>query len=99
MNRVDSLSLVAGPSSLAAPGGGGSEKSSESTSLECTACKGLVSLLQELFLKNATEKDIEKAVTKFCIDFKIEDDNVCRAVVIEFKVMGGSICKFQIIRV
>ena len=87
MNRFDSLPLVAGPSTLAAAGGG-SEKNSESTSLECTACKGLVSLLQELFLKNATEEDIEKAVTKFCIDFKIEDDYVCRAVVLEFKVMG-----------
>ena len=56
------------------------------TSWECTGCKALVSLLQDLFLKNATEDEIVKIITAFCIDLKIEDELVCRGIVTEFKV-------------
>jgi sphingomyelin phosphodiesterase len=55
------------------------------TSWECTGCKALVSLLQDLFLKNATEDEIVKIITAFCIDLKIEDELVCRGIVTEFK--------------
>ena len=54
--------------------------------LECSACKTIANILQELFVKNATEEEIVKIITFLCIQFKIEDELVCTAVVIEFKV-------------
>ena len=57
------------------------------TDWECTTCKIITTVLQDLFLKNATEDEIVAIITAFCIDLKIEDELVCTAVVIEFKVI------------
>ena len=54
--------------------------------LGCETCRVAASVLQFLFRANATEEEMEKALIKFCIDQKIEDDNVCNLVVREFKV-------------
>ena len=43
--------------------------------------------LQDLFLKNATEDEVVAIATAYCIDMKIEDELVCTAVVLEFKVL------------
>ena len=59
------------------------------TGLECAACKVIFTVLQDLFLKNATEDEIVAVITAFCIDLKIEDENVCTAVVLEFKVCSS----------
>lgn len=57
-----------------------------SSGFTCEACKFIVDRLQELFVKNATEDEIAKIITRFCIDFKIDDENVCSLAVITFKV-------------
>ena len=43
--------------------------------------------LQDLFMKNATEDEVVAIATAYCIDMKIEDELVCTAVVLEFKVL------------
>lgn len=54
--------------------------------LECETCKIVVVILQQLLLQNSTEDEIVDIITKVCIDFKIEDKNVCTQIVLEFKV-------------
>lgn len=56
------------------------------TDWECATCKVVFTALQDLFLKNASEDEIVTIITAFCIDLKIEDENVCTAIVLEFKV-------------
>ncbi len=58
--------------------------------LTCTACKVIVNLLQELFVQEASEEEIEKIIVRVCIDLKIEDENVCTLVVPTFKVKIAS---------
>ena len=58
----------------------------EPTGLECESCKILMGVLQGLMLQNASEDEIVNVVTKVCIELKIEDENVCNLVVLEFKV-------------
>ena len=38
-------------------------------------------------MKNATEDEVVAIATAYCIDMKIEDELVCTAVVLEFKVL------------
>ena len=57
------------------------------TDWECSTCKIVATVLQDLFLKNATEDEVVAIITAYCIDLKIEDELVCTAVVLEFKVM------------
>ena len=38
-------------------------------------------------MKNATEDEVVAIATAYCIDIKIEDELVCTAVVLEFKVL------------
>ena len=52
----------------------------------CSVCMTFANVLQDLFVRNATEEEIVKKITSLCIKFKIEDELVCTAVVIEFKV-------------
>ena len=54
--------------------------------LGCDTCRVAVSALQRLFTVNASVQEIEKVLVKYCLDQKIEDDNVCHLVVPEFKV-------------
>ena len=52
--------------------------------LSCDACKAGVGILDRLYSQN--EDKFVSAVTTFCLDSKIEDRNVCKLVVQEFKV-------------
>ena len=54
--------------------------------LTCDLCEGIVAVLQQLLETNVAEDEIVKIVIAFCIDRKIEDENVCRSIVPLFKV-------------
>lgn len=51
----------------------------------CEACELFVDGAKALLQQGATAEDLEKFALKACIDFQIEDDKVCSAVVVEFK--------------
>lgn len=53
--------------------------------VSCSLCKMLTGVLHYFIDNTFTEKEIVKAVTKICIDLKIEDHRVCYGVVREFK--------------
>ena len=54
--------------------------------LDCESCKIIVGVLQQLMMRNATEDEITHIIARICIDLKIEDQNVCNLIVVEFKV-------------
>lgn len=54
--------------------------------LDCESCKIIVGVLQQLMMRNATEDEITHIIARICIDLKIEDQNVCNMIVVEFKV-------------
>lgn len=56
--------------------------------LTCDVCKVLVALVQELWDLNKTKDEVASVVEFFCEELKIEDRNVCSAIVPEFKVRG-----------
>ena len=58
--------------------------------LSCDACKAGVGILDRLYSQH--EDKFVSAVTTFCIDYKIEDRNVCKLVVQEFKVSSRRGC-------
>ena len=60
--------------------------SKERIDLECDACVVLVDIIQLLARSNSSEDEIVIALTKFCIQAKIEDTSVCTQVTREFKV-------------
>jgi len=55
--------------------------------LTCDVCKAVVDIIDELYSQSKTEDEIVSVLTTFCIDFKIEDRNVCSLVIPEFKVL------------
>ena len=61
-------------------------QSGQQSRLTCDVCKIVTGILDVLFLQNATDKDIVDVVTNLCIDFDIEDRNVCMLVIKEFQV-------------
>ena len=58
--------------------------------LSCDVCKTGVGILDRLYSQH--EDKFVSAVTTFCIDSKIEDRNVCKLVVQEFKVSSRRGC-------
>ena len=60
--------------------------SKERIDLDCDACLILVDMAQFLVRQNASEDEITNAITKYCIQNKLEDTLVCTQVVREFKV-------------
>ena len=54
--------------------------------LDCESCKIIVGVLQQLMMRNATEDEITHIIARICIDLKIEDQHVCKLIVVEFKV-------------
>ena len=62
------------------------DPSKERIDLDCDACVILVDLIQSLTRLNTSEDEIATAITKFCIQHKLEDNLVCTQVVREFKV-------------
>lgn len=54
-------------------------------SLECTACKVISGILEDLLELDTPEEDVAKLIREICIAEKIEDENVCSLVVEEFK--------------
>ena len=61
-------------------------QSGQRSELTCDVCKIVTGILDVLFLQNATDKDIVDVATALCIDFDIEDRNVCTLVIKEFEV-------------
>jgi len=55
-------------------------------SISCDACKVIVRILQDLFAQDPSEDEVAKISIRICIDFKIEDENVCNLVVPTFRV-------------
>lgn len=53
---------------------------------ECNICKLVVTLIRTLTAQEKAKSEIQSVLTKFCIDMKIEDRNVCTAVILEFQV-------------
>lgn len=56
--------------------------------LDCEACSLFVTTAKVLVEQGGTQDDIVSLARKTCIDLQIEDERVCDAVVIEFKVSG-----------
>jgi hypothetical protein len=55
-------------------------------SLNCELCK-VVSTVLELYLEEGeNEEEIEKVIGEICTLLKIEDERVCNAAMVEFKV-------------
>ena len=62
------------------------DPSKERIDLECDACVILIDIVQLLARSNASEDEVVVALTKFCIQFKLEDNLVCTQITREFKV-------------
>ena len=60
--------------------------SAVSSSFECDVCDVVVGIIQELFLGERTEEEVESIITAICIDLKLYDHNVCSLAILEFKV-------------
>ena len=56
------------------------------SAFDCDICVFLVDGLVALVKKGSTQEDVVEFATKACIDLKIEDERVCKAVIPEFKV-------------
>lgn len=56
--------------------------------LKCESCKIIVGVLQQLLTGNATEDEICNIIARICVDLKVEDQNVCNQIVVEFKVFS-----------
>ena len=56
------------------------------SNLDCDLCEDIVSIIQNLLETNTAEEDIVNICISICIDFKIEDENVCSLIVPHFKV-------------
>lgn len=67
------------------------DPSKERIDLDCDACVILVDLIQFLTRLNSSEDEIATAITKFCIQHKLEDNLVCTQVVREFRVSAQHI--------
>ncbi|XP_062511163.1 sphingomyelin phosphodiesterase-like [Corticium candelabrum] len=62
-----------------------STRLSRLSDIECDVCKLIVPLIQSWFDKNSTEDEVAQLITDFCIDFQLEDRNVCIGIVKEFR--------------
>lgn len=56
------------------------------SSILCDLCKLVVPEIKSIFESNASEDEVAKLLTDVCIDFKIEDRNVCSSIVPEFRI-------------
>ena len=63
----------------------------EGSVLTCDLCKTIADILQDMFAQNKTEDEVADVATKICIDFHIQDRNVCTLVIPEFKVQQQTV--------
>ena len=56
------------------------------SAIDCDVCILFVTGLNLLIEKGSTQEDVVEFTTKACIDLKIEDERVCKAITREFKV-------------
>ncbi|CAJ0583730.1 unnamed protein product, partial [Mesorhabditis spiculigera] len=52
--------------------------------LGCGTCKLLVDMLQNMLKSNKTEQEIFEVVENLCVNLKIEDPHICKAIVPQF---------------
>lgn len=71
------------------------DPSKERIDLDCDACVILVGLIQLLARLNSSEDEIASAVTKYCIQKKLEDNLVCTQVVREFRVSAQHTNRYE----
>lgn len=55
--------------------------------LDCEACSLFITTAKHLIESGATQDDVISFAKKTCIDLEIEDQRVCDAIVMEFKVL------------
>lgn len=63
--------------------------------LDCEACDLFVTAAKTLVQSGGTQEDIVALARKTCIELKVEDERVCNAIVLQFKVKYRSLANNQ----
>ena len=59
-------------------------------SFECDVCDVIMVVIQQLFLREKTEEEVESICTSVCVELKMYDHSVCSMGVQEFKVSNAA---------